>query len=311
LSKTGTYIKGKQTLTYQVKTDELYALVERYQPTVLPTVLTTTFSKIQFMAFRANNPFERPAPARDTYKRVEHRVYSDVTYLTKEVRSALIKQGYDYDITASIATLLYQRYLKEGGAVLPTFARLVEDRTTFRAELATFSGLPVEAVKEIVTSIINGAQVTQHWTNSIWQHWLKNAGLVVFEDFQAHPLISGLVAESKVLYELICPLEDRVRTRRKWGDGEQVRANSRGWHQFRLYAKLEDEVMAAASSFLSIPTWYVHDGFLTQVELSSVDLMALLTHIQQVTGYKVDFEVSVLSASPQVRSSELAPLSLC
>ena len=287
------YTVGKKSKTYKVDYNRLFELVKEHNPTALPSVLTTTFSKVQFLAVRNDNPFERTQGR--TGKQIGHRLYNDITYLTSEVRAALLKRGFDYDICAAIANILYQAHIKAGGQELDTYGKLIANRTAFRKELSDFSGIPVKTIKKILAAILNGSRVQHYKGLSVWELFNQQRTLCSFEDFTNHPLITGLKSDARIIYDTIIPSDERTRVEKVQKNGARLVAKSQGWHQFRYYEEIENEIMQVVADHLEVPAWFIHDGFMTQIRLNQDELIELTDKIKEQTGFNIQFEEDVIT----------------
>jgi len=283
------YTVGVTSKSYLLNVDRLFELRQKYGlDRGMPTVLKHGETKMRYLATVKLNPFNAGIP-REAGTKKGHRYYTAVTSMEEEVRAALIGHGFDYDITASCATLLYQLYLKTGGEALPTWQALVTDRTKFRTELVEFSGIPMAKIKTMIAGILNGAYFAKHRENSIWNIFRTAFAKVSWEDFIQHPHLCGLINEGKVLYAALVPKAERVKLEGK------TRVQSRGWHQYQLYEKLEDTIMSVVSVVLGDDdVWFIHDGFMRRERMSREKFRELISRVKAETGYDIELEETEL-----------------
>ena len=303
LIEVGSYLVGVKSKSFVVNVDRLIEVRQKYglDPCIPPVIKTGKQAKKYLLTLHVN-PFKKGIP-RNEGKRSGNRYYTPLCFMEEEVRTALIEHGFDYDITAAMATILYQKYIAEGGAILSTWHRLVLDRASFRNELVSFTGLSLSRIKTIIASALNGGQLVRYKDQSIWQLFSQGHAKCTWDEFAQHPLMKGLVEEGRILYAKICPTENRVREKAVYKTGakkgqEYMKTKSRGWHQFSLYEQIEDEVMNVVSLVLGeeANVWYIHDGFVSKERVTREKLLDIIEQVKLETGYQIELEETELDA---------------
>lgn len=298
------YQVGFNCKSYKLNPTKLFQLCKKYKGIELPTCLTSDANKVLYLKHEQKNPFLKTVP-RDEMHRSGNRYYSTHCFLPQEVRAALIEHGWDYDIAASMATLLYQLYEKTGGIELPMWRLLVENKSKFRNELSNFSGLKQEDIKAIIAAILNGAQLNRHKTQAVFKIWREGRANISFEELAAHPYLVGLVKEGRDLYKCLIPLEDRLKKEIKRNGEVKLRVRSRGYHQYKLYELIENQVMSILARELGNQVgWFIHDGFMTKIRISEVILRAALLALTKETGFSIKLEETELISNKTEKNIE-------
>lgn len=201
----------------------------------------------------------------------------------RESRREIFREyGYvhQYDIESCAPSLLYQLAQKHGCPQLPTVELLLNDRRTFRNDIVQDTGIPVEAIKIMITMMFSGAP-QRNQESSAYRSICDDP--VALEQFFSHPSIILMKQEIRELWKYIKHAQqiDTSETRRitckdKW----------------QTYFELETQITGVVKQYLeqhNNKCFLIHDGFYTQQAINTQQLEA---EIQEETGYNIKLEAS-------------------
>jgi len=232
------------------------------------------------VARRLGRVFDEPAPRLHTLPRTRNRYYPWWVTMKKTHRHELfIRQHghlWDYDIAASKATLMYQLYeskMRDSGLLwslpanqLPTWRRMISDRTTFRKELAEEANITVADAKWITQIILSGGFASPG--NETWRRFGKGIQRIIDSR-----LYQDLRRDFKIFWRnlrILVPVDGTA--------GETVS---------KLYEDLEIKVMHVIEESLvelGISAWFVHDGLMTIKKLD-------VTSLQEIVNSKLNLSI--------------------
>lgn len=205
---------------------------------------------------------------------------------------------FDYDIEAAKPTVTLQAWrrlmqthqpnrLRDPTCTLPTWSRLVADRTAFRTELAAEVTISMGNAKAVCQAVLNGAWASPHPSNSICAELGRDTTLRLMDS----AMYKALRADFQVFWSELQVL-NRMANLMLIPEGA-----SPGQAISLLYNQIEDEIMSAADSFFEREgrhVWFVHDGFMSDVDICRSGLEEFISH---ETGYAIRFEMKRLCKS--------------
>ena len=228
----------------------------------------------------------RVAPPLSEYTRTGDRHYHWWTNMRREARQRLFLQThgrmFDYDLEAAKPSLTLQawnRWMQQHHPVqfqsnpdcrLPTWTRLVSNRTAFRAEMALECGISKDDAKKVCQNVLNGAWASADARNGICQL----VGRAATHRIMASELYLGLRKDFRVMWSF-------------FKKSKTVQGQTAGQCMSAFYNRLEMQVMAVIADTVKVPAWFIHDGFMTH---DQVDVAELVEAVKFSTGYDVKVE---------------------
>lgn len=217
------------------------------------------------------------------------RFHNPIQYLPRVIRDPLLSEkGYkhNYDIECAAPTLLYQ-YAKKICATkgiwleLPYIENYLNDRTSVRNGLSIKHNISPDIIKQILTGLFQGAQLSLSHTTRIFH--LLNGNYYLIRKLKDDPYMIELITEIKSMWKEITPTM-KVELDKKRINGKDKAAK---------YRELEKEVMSVIKKELKRTNnkyLEIHDGWSCR---DVCDVRYLIDCVRYQTGYviKIDWEM--------------------
>ena len=256
--------------TYKLNLDGYHALCQAidYEPKFKPSV--------EVLETLDTGEFE--------YKTIGHRLYHPLQNLPKRIKQPLLaSKGYrhEYDIECCAQTLILQ-HSRTLGLKKPTLAldRYISDRTSVRSELVSRTGLDSKTVKQILTALLNGSNLSCWYTNSCFAYVNYNKQMIEFlkEDLYIQEYIKDVRAMwSEIRKHQSLRYKERFNAKMKSG----------------LYRSLEEEVRVVIQRYLKKTknrAFVEHDGWSCQ---TAVDTERLCYEVKRQTGFVIKLDWTI------------------
>lgn len=279
-AKVGSYSKGSpakagQTYKYRPRRDRVQRCADAagYTDGLLKA------------AARAGRSFRTAPGPRAQLPRTGDRVYPWWALMPSDIRKELFVlehgKGFDYDIEAAKPTVTLQAWEKlfPEAPVLKTWRRLVNDRKTFRQELADAAGITEDQAKFVCQVVLNGSWASPVSKNGICERIGEAGTRRVMES----KLYQNLRADFKIFWDYL-------------KDSGTIPAGLEvGAACSRFYNQIEDEIMnVVAEELKTQDVWFIHDGFMTSTEINRTALQEV---VKFKTGYDIRFDQTDLCNS--------------
>jgi hypothetical protein len=256
--------------TYKLNLDGYHSLCEAidYEPKYHPSV--------EVLETLDTGEFE--------YKTVGHRDYHPLQNLPKRIKQPLLaSKGYrhEYDIECCAQTLLVQHSRKLGlKKPTPALDRYISDRTSVRSELMTRTGLDSKTIKQILTALLNGSNLSCWHTNSIFAYVNYNKQMIQF------------LKEDHYIQQYICDVRgmwSEIRKHQSLRYKERFNAKMKS----EMYRSLEEEVRVVIQRYLKKTknrAFVEHDGWSCQ---TAVDTARLTYEVKRQTGFVIKLDWTI------------------
>ena len=223
------------------------------------------------------------------YTEKSDRFFNPLQYQPRRVKRPVMTANgynYNYDIECCAPTLLYQyarRLAARDGVLLelPYIELYLQDRTYVRDELSIKHNLSTDVIKQIITSVFQGAQLGLNHRTRLYQ--LLGGNFYVIQKLKTDDYISNLLLELKTMWSYITT-DMKLSSNKKRINGRDKAGK---------YRELEKEVMAVINRELKRTKnkfLLEHDGWISK-EICDVDYIRVL--VKNKTGYqiKIDWEI--------------------
>jgi hypothetical protein len=218
------------------------------------------------------------------YTSIGHRLYHPLQNLPKRIKQPLLtSKGYrhEYDIECCAQTLLVQ-HSRTLGLKKPTPAldRYISDRTSVRTELMTRTGLDSKTIKQILTALLNGSNLSCWHTNSIFAYVNYNKQMIEF------------LKEDHYIEQYICDVRgmwSEIRKHQSLRYKERFNAKMKS----EMYRSLEEEVRVVIQRYLKKTknrAFVEHDGWSCQ---TAVDTNRLCYEVKRQTGFVIKLDWTI------------------
>jgi len=218
------------------------------------------------------------------YQTKGHRDYHPLQNLPKRIKQPLLtSKGYrhEYDIECCAQTLLVQ-HSRRLGLKKPTLAldRYISDRTSVRSELMTKTGLDSKTIKQILTALLNGSNLSCWYTNSIFAYVNYNKQMIKFlkEDLYIQEYIKDVRG-----------MWSEIRKHQSLRYKERFNAKMKS----EMYRSLEEEVRVVIQKYLKKTknrAFVEHDGWSCQ---TAVDTERLCYEVKKQTGFVIKLDWTI------------------
>jgi hypothetical protein len=219
------------------------------------------------------------------YTEKSDRLFNPIQYMPRRVKRPLLaKNGYHhvYDIQCAAPTLLYQYAQKIKPELnLTAIEQYLNNRSQIRNEISIKYNIPLEDVKQIITSLFNGALLSRSYTTQIFHTLNGNYNLIT--RLQADQYLTELRSDISAMWKTINQTL-KLKLNKK-------RINARD--KASLYRELEKEVMSAIKRELKRSKnkfLLEHDGWTCR---DVVDIMMLRSYVRSHTGYVIEIDWDV------------------
>lgn len=253
------YSLNKQNL------EELKRRINYCEDTTVNTVIEQELATADFEYTHASNRQFHPLQFKPKHKK----------------RRILGKYGYRYefDIQAAAHTLILQHARHLGhNKPTPTLDAYIQDRTTYRQQLAQDLGISPNTVKTILTGILQGAVISRWHTNSIYLALDYNT--VLLEQLRDHKFIKNYQQETREIWRTI--KIQRGITQRMTGT---IKSG--------VYRELENQVGKTVQRYLKRTHnayFFEHDGWSCR---EMIDPIQLRDQVRQQTGFVIELDCTI------------------
>jgi hypothetical protein len=218
------------------------------------------------------------------YKTIGHRDYHALQNLPKRIKRPLLaSKGYrhEYDIECCAQTLLLQHAQGLGFTKsTPALDRYITDRTSVRNELMARTQLDSKTVKQILTALLNGSNLSSWHTNSIFAYVNYNKEMIEF--LKEDPYIIEYITDVRGMWKAI-------RKHQSLRYKERFNAKMKS----DLYRFLEESVRVVIQRHLKKTknrAFIEHDGWSCQ---TAVDISRLTYEVKQQTGFVIKLDWTI------------------
>jgi hypothetical protein len=218
------------------------------------------------------------------YTTIGHRDYHPLQNLPKRIKQPLLtSKGYrhEYDIECCAQTLLLQ-HAQSLGFTKPTPAldRYISDRTSVRSELITRTQLDSKTIKQILTALLNGSNLSCWHTNTIFAYVNYNRQMIEF------------LREDEFIQQYLCDVRGMWKEIRKH---QSLRYKERFNAKMKsdLYRFLEESVRVVIQRHLKKTknrAFIEHDGWSCH---TAVDTARLCYEVKQQTGFVIKLDWTI------------------
>lgn len=218
------------------------------------------------------------------YKNIGHREYHPLQNLPKRIKRPLLtSKGYrhEYDIQCCAQTLLLQQARRLGfKQTTPALDRYISDRTSVRSELESRTGLDSKTIKQILTALLNGSNLSCWYTNSIFAYVNYNRKMI--EVLREDPYIQQYLTDLRGMWK-------EIRKHQSMRYKERFNAKMKS----DLYRFLEESVRVVIKRYLKKnknKSFVEHDGWSCQ---TAVDIDRLIFEVKKQTGFVIKLDWTI------------------
>lgn len=218
------------------------------------------------------------------YKTIGHRDYHPLQNLPKRIKRPLLaSKGYrhEYDIECCAQTLLLQHAQRLGYAKpTPALDRYISDRTSVRSELMSRTQLDSKTVKQILTALLNGSNLSSWHTNTIFAYVNYNREMIAF--LKEDPYITEYIKDVRGMWS-------EIRKHQSLRYKERFNAKMKS----EMYRVLEESVRVVIQRHLKKTknrAFVEHDGWSCQ---TAVDTERLCYEVKQQTGFVIKLDWTI------------------
>jgi hypothetical protein len=218
------------------------------------------------------------------YTTIGHRDYHPLQNLPKRIKQPLLtSKGYrhEYDIECCAQTLLLQ-HAQSLGFTKPTPAldRYISDRTSVRSELITRTQLDSKTIKQILTALLNGSNLSCWHTNTIFAYVNYNKEMIQF--LKEDPYIIQYITDIRGMWS-------EIRKHQSLRYKERFNAKMKS----EMYRVLEESVRVVIQRHLKKTknrAFIEHDGWSCH---TAVDTARLCYEVKQQTGFVIKLDWTI------------------
>ncbi len=244
------------------------------------------------------------------YSEKSNRLWHKLQSIPSEIRNKFLAINgfiHNYDINCCNITLLTQyarrcndldRMVNKGsGKKIPVFndgslLKYMRAKKQIREQIAKDLNVNVDLVKEVITSILNGAMIT-----GLYSKMKVKLGTDLAYAFDRHPEIKALKKGISSCWQCITSYDDRRKDGFKTINGKLVDVKNRltPKQKAAYYFELENTVLASVNEFLITTDntpYLIHDGWITR---KLIDIYELRKFVKNNTGFDVEIDHNVLS----------------
>jgi hypothetical protein len=218
------------------------------------------------------------------YETKGHRDYHPLQNLPKRIKRPLLaSKGYrhEYDIECCAQTLLLQHAQRLGYTKpTPALDRYISDRTSVRSELMARTQLDSKTIKQILTALLNGSNLSSWHTNSIFAYVNYNKEMIQF--LKEDPYITEYITDVRGMWKAI-------RKHQSLRYKERFNAKMKS----EMYRFLEESVRVVIQRHLKKTknrAFVEHDGWSCQ---TAVDIARLSYEVKQQTGFVIKLDWTI------------------
>jgi hypothetical protein len=218
------------------------------------------------------------------YTTIGHRDYHPLQNLPKRIKQPLLtSKGYrhEYDIECCAQTLLLQHSRTLGfKRDTPALDRYITDRTSVRSELQKTTGLDSKTIKQILTALLNGSNLSCWHTNSIFAYVNYNKQMIEF--LKENTYIQEYITDVRGMWS-------EIRKHQSLRYKERFNAKMKS----ELYRFLEESVRVVIQRYLKKTknrSFIEHDGWSCQ---TAVDTNRLIYEVKKQTGFIIKLDWTI------------------
>ena len=218
------------------------------------------------------------------YKTIGHRLYHPLQNLPKRIKRPLLaSKGYrhEYDIECCAQTLLLQHAQQLGFAKpTPALDQYITDRTSVRSELIARTQLDSKTIKQILTALLNGSNLSCWYTNSIFAYVNYNKEMIQF--LKEDHYIQQYITDVRGMWK-------EIRKHQSLRYKERFNAKMKS----ELYRFLEESVRVVIQRYLKKTknrAFVEHDGWSCQ---TAVDTERLCYEVKRQTGFVIKLDWTI------------------
>ena len=223
-----------------------------------------------------------------TYNDKSHRLWHPLQNVRREVKKAVFAEtglNYQYDIECCAATLIHQ-YAQRCDMDLYLFAlrKYINDKEQTRQEIATYTGMTIKEVKEVVNALFCGAKVGHNERYSLFV--LLNMNIQKMSKLKEMPYITELRKDIKTCWTYIEPHTYRTTKINKTGREVKVAMSCR--QKWNIYFDCERQVLSAVRDFMDMTGnkyFLEHDGWASLREI--LPQRDLIDYVRWKSGYAI------------------------
>jgi hypothetical protein len=240
-------------------------------PVIKPTITAKLESQLDTGEFEYNDSSDR--------------LYNPLQNLPVYVKRDLLSNkgyNYNYDIVCAAPTLLYQHAQRQGLNKQLTYLEFyIANRSKVRDELAIKYKLELKQVKQLLTSLFQGAYLSVNHTTSCYH--LLNGNYHLIKQLQADPFLFELRSDIKQMWKAITP-QMKLQLNKKRICSKDKTAK---------YRELERNVMNVIKRELRRTKnrhLLQHDGW-TSKEICDVNM--LRSYVRSHTGFVIEIDCEI------------------
>ena len=213
-----------------------------------------------------------------------HRDYHPLQNLPKRIKQPLLtSKGYrhEYDIECCAQTLLLQHAQRLGfNKSTPALDQYITDRASVRSELMSRTQLDSKTVKQILTALLNGSNLSCWHTNTIFAYVNYNKEMIAF--LKEDPYITEYIRNVRGMWK-------EIRKHQSLRYKERFNAKMKS----EIYRVLEESVRVVIQRHLKKTknrAFVEHDGWSCQ---TAVDTERLCYEVKQQTGFVIKLDWTI------------------
>lgn len=234
------------------------------------------------------------------YEEKKNRDFNHFQSIPKQVRNPIASRNgykYDYDIDCAQPTIISQFAKMKGmQQQTPAIDYYIHNKTIVRTRLSRLLFVDTKTVKLALNAMFNNCPIVKPYHPEILPAIYKalgcNEGRIQL--MSQDPFIKQLRSEIKQCWKYLADTNNLVRREYVDADGVICRERRNGKDYAATYRQQETIISRCVRNYLhskSFKIISIHDGWNCQQEL---DTQALITHVYNVTGYKLNLTLTLL-----------------
>jgi len=224
------------------------------------------------------------------------RLWHPLQRVRKEHKMVVFSESglkYQYDIECCAPTLIHQysQMLDDPmDLYLPALTKYIKDRKSIREQIASEADIPPEIAKEIISALVNGAQLGMNYKSDIYRVLKGDRARIEF--LKEHEYIKQLRADMKVCWSYIKQTLPVITKPDKNGKLRTRPVSSK--QKAGVYFDLERVVLNSVIDYLKSTNnkyFLEHDGWVCTEEINTDELVKW---VKVHTGYDINLDKVVL-----------------
>jgi len=240
------------------------------------------------------------------YEDRSHRLWNPLQNIPSEQRQALFAEhGFKhiYDIKTAAPTLLYQLYLKQGGAGLSVIEDYIAHKDVIRDTLALAVGIEPKTAKQVITALFAGACISTNSRHALYR--MLDYNDLAIGLLKHNTWLSELITDIRSMWALIKSNERVILAYNTDGSPKLTKTgkhkvetftSSRKWSIYFREERRVNDLIQTYTALEGIKIFLEHDGFSSN---RPVDMQDLSAFIQSEVGYHVDFDYTQIVENTQ------------